>query len=340
MKRTLGIAVLSLGVFALGGISLTIGWKPILGPEIRPLTDRRFEATPARLERGEYLVENVIQCLFCHSEYDPSVEGMPIKRETRGAGRSWAAEGVPWLEVPNITADPETGAGSWSDDALARAIREGISHDGRTLFPVMPYRNYRLMSDEDLSAVIAYIRTVPAIRRVAPPTEVPFPASRFINLEPKRIDDPIPPPDMSTPAKRGEYLTALASCTDCHTPMTPQGQFVEGMFLAGGNMRQHEQRAPAAAANLTPSPSGIPYYTEDLFIEVMRTGRVRERKLSDNMPWFHYKGMTDEDLKAIFAYLQTLPPVDHYVSNADPVELCALCNIEHGGGGRNKPASR
>jgi mono/diheme cytochrome c family protein len=340
MKKVLGIAALSLVVLAVAGISFTVGWKPILGPEARALTDRRFESTAARLERGEYLVENVAQCLFCHSEYDPSAEGLPIKRETRGAGRSWESEGLPWLQVPNITADADTGAGSWSDDALARAIREGIGHDGRTLFPVMPYRNYRRMSDEDLASIVVYIRTVPAVRRASPPSEIPFPVNRFINLEPQRIDEPIPPPDVSTPAKRGEYLLTIASCGECHTPMTPEGQFLPGMFMAGGNMIVHEQRTPAAAANLTSSPSGIPYYTEGLFLEVMRTGRVRERKLSDNMPWFHYKGMTDEDLKAIFAYLQTLAPVEHYVSNLDPVALCARCNIEHGGGGRNKPAAR
>lgn len=340
MKKALGIASLSLVIVALAGISFTIGWKPFFGPEARPLTDRRFEPTPERIERGKYLVENVTQCLFCHSEYDPDQAGLPLKPETRGAGRSWESEGLPWLQVPNITSDAETGAGQWSDDALARAIREGVGHDGRALFPVMPYRNYRRMSDDDLAAIVTYIRTVPAVRRASPRSDIPFPASRFINLEPQRIDNPIPPPDMSTPARRGEYLTALASCNECHTPMTPEGQFLTGMFMAGGNMLVHEKRTPAASANLTPSPSGIPYYTEDLFVEVMRTGRVRERAISDNMPWFHYKGMTDEDLRAIFAYLQTVPPVEHYVSNLDPIALCPKCNIEHGGGAMNKPADR
>lgn len=73
-----------------------------------------------------------------------------------------------------------------------------------------------------------------------------------------------------------------------------------------------------AAANLTPAPNGIPYYTEALFVEAIRTGRVRDRQLSDVMPWGHYRHMTDEDLKAIFAYLKTLAPVDHYVDDALP----------------------
>lgn len=340
MKKAIGIFLLLLVVAVPVAISATVGWKPVFGPEVRPLTERRFEPTEERLARGKYLVEEVAQCLFCHSEYDASVEGLPSRPELLGAGRSWEDEGIPWLQVPNITPDKETGLGDVSDDAIARAVREGIGHDGRTLFPVMPYRNYRHMSDEDLAAVIAYIRTLRPVRRSTPASEIPFPINRFINLEPRRIDEPVPPPDMSTPVRRGEYLTTLASCGDCHTPMTPEGQFLPGLTMAGGNVILHENRTPAAAANLTTSPTGIPYYTEDLFVEVIRTGRVRERKLSDNMPSYHYKDVTDEDLKAIFAHLQTLPPVEHYVSNLDPVALCARCNIEHGGGARNKPLAR
>jgi hypothetical protein len=336
MKRALSIVVLVLAVAALAGISFTVGWKPFFGPEARTLTDRAFEPTPERLERGEYLVRNVAGCLFCHSEIDPSVEGLPIKAGTEGAGRSFAEEGIEWLMVPNITPDPDTGAGNWSDDTLARAIREGIGYDGRALFPAMPYQNYRRMSDDDLAAVVVYLRSIRPVRKAQPRSEIPFPVNRLINTVPKRIDGPVPPPDMSAPLSRGEYLTAMASCTDCHTPMTPEGQFLEGLEFAGGNMIVHGGRQPVAAANLTPSPSGIPYYTEELFLESFRTGRVRERQLSDNMPWAHYRNMTDEDLLAIFAYLQTLEPVDHYVDNAEPPGLCAICNIEHGGGARNK----
>ena len=101
-------------------------------------------------------------------------------------------------------------------------------------------------------------------------------------------------------------------------------------------MKHGDARPPRAAANLTPAPNGIPYYDEALFVEAMRTGRVRERQLSDVMPWGHYRGMTDEDLGAIFAHLKTLAPVDHYVDNALPATACAKCGITHGGGERNK----
>jgi mono/diheme cytochrome c family protein len=335
-KKVLLSTLLIFGVVLSGGITATIGWRPLIGPEARPLTDRRFEPNPARMERGAYLVKNVTACLFCHSELDTSAEGLPVKEGHAGSGKNWGVEGLPWLTVPNITPDPDTGAGRWTDDAIARAIREGIGHDGRALFPIMPYVNYRVMSDEDLASVITYIRSLPSVRHEQPASQIPFPVSRFINAVPKPIEGSVPTPDLSTPEKRGAYLTTLASCSDCHTPRDEQGQYLQHLKFAGGNIVLHgDAREPRAASNLTPAPNGIPYYNEELFLETMRTGRVRDRKISDIMPWAHYRNMTDEDLKAIFAYLKTLTPVNHYVDNTMPPTMCAICNIEHGGGSRN-----
>jgi mono/diheme cytochrome c family protein len=336
-KKATGIAALALVVLFVAAVSATVGWRPFLGPRARPLTDRRIEPSAARLERGRYLVNNVTGCLFCHSELDTSVEGLPVKAGTAGAGREWTPDGMPWLVAPNITPDRDTGAGSWSDDAIARAVREGIGHDGRALFPIMPYANFKRMSDEDLAAVITYVRALDPVRRAQPASRIPFPVSRLINAVPEPIDGPVPPPDLSTAEERGEYLVTMASCADCHSTMNDQGQFLPGLAFAGGNLFQYEGRPAVAAANLTPSPNGIPYYTEELFLETIRTGRVRERKISDVMPWGHYRGMTDDDLKAIFAYLKTLAPVDHYVDNAAPGAACARCGKVHGGGERNRP---
>ena len=334
-QKALLSTVLVLGTLLTAGISATIGWRPVFGPEARPLTDRRIEPTPARMERGEYLVKSVAGCLFCHSDLDGATRGMPIKAGRAGSGRNWAPEGLPWVTTPNLSSDPETGAGRWTDDMIARAVREGIGHDGRALFPIMPYGNYKKMSDEDLASVITYIRSLAPVKQAQPKTEVPFPVSRFINAVPQPIEGTVPAPDVSTPEKRGEYLVTLASCTDCHTPMDDRGQFIPGMEFAGGNPFTGEGRQEKASANITPAVNGIPYYSEELFLEVIRTGRVREREITDLMPWAHYRNMTDDDLKAIFAYLKTLKPVEHYVDNTMPKTKCAKCNLEHGGGERN-----
>ena len=324
-------------VLLLAGITATIGWRPVIGPKVRPLTDRRFDPTPARLQRGEYVVRSVSGCLFCHSELDTSAEGLPVKAGMAGSGRTIAAEDMPWLTAANLTSDSETGAATWTDDMIARSIREGIGHDGRALFPFMPYLNYRHMSDEDLAAVVTYIRSLPPVRHANPQTAIPFPVNRLINAAPQPIEGAVAAPDLSTPEKRGEYLTILASCADCHSPRNDKGDYLPGMDFAGGNVLKYgDARPPRAAANLTPSPNGIPYYNEDLFVETMRTGRVRDRQISDVMPWGPYRGMTDDDLKAIFAFLKTLKPVDHYVDNSLPATACGKCNIPHGGGERNK----
>ena len=90
-------------------------------------------------------------------------------------------------------------------------------------------------------------------------------------------------------------------------------------------------------ANITPDPSGISYSTENLFVKALRTGYVGARPLNAPMPWWIFRNMTDDDLKAIFAYLKTIPAVDHFVDNALPPTPCPRCGGVHGGGERNKP---
>ena len=118
----------------------------------RPLIPRKFVRTPERLVRGSYLVNGVALCFSCHDPLDFSKPGWPPVLGKEGSGYDW---GIFGQVAPNITPDLETGAGSWTDDMLARAIREGVAHDGHFLNPaVMPYEFYRAMSDEDLASVI------------------------------------------------------------------------------------------------------------------------------------------------------------------------------------------
>ncbi|HEY7617882.1 MAG TPA: cytochrome c [Terriglobales bacterium] len=313
-------------------VTVTIGWRPLLGAKSRPLTERQFARTPERLERGRYLVNSVAGCFDCHSEVSkqPPKAGEPPKFSKLGAGRIAINQKGFVLAIPNITPDIETGAGTWTDDQFARAIREGIGHDGRTLFPMMPYEDFRHFSDEDLASVVVYIRSLEPVHNQLPKRQLPFVLKRLINSVPQPIQTPVK--EVSGQLQRGEYLAELGGCSYCHTPKDKMGHPLPGMDFAGGSQLEE---GLAISANITPDPSGISYYDENLFIKTMRTGHVGARPLKLPMPWWVYRNMTDDDLKAIFAYLRTVKPVQHRVDNDEQATLCKLCNQKHGLGADN-----
>jgi mono/diheme cytochrome c family protein len=326
--------LLGLVVLLAIGITATIGWRPFIGPRTRALTDRKFEATPQRLERGKYIATALSGCVYCHSPHDWKAEGTPMIAGKEGSGEVEPYGDLPGrIVAPNLTPDPETGAGTWTDDQLARAIREGIGHDGRALFPLMPYEHYRRMSDEDVASVIVYLRSLPAVRNALPATEIIFPVKYLIRGVPQPLTAPVGGPAYTDPVKRGEQLLNLAGCMDCHTP-ADKGQPVAGMVAAGG-FGFSGPWGFVASANITQDASGIPYYDEKLFLEVMHTGSVKARKLSPVMPVMVYKNLSDEDLKAMFAYVRTLKPVKHRVDNSEAPTECKLCRLKHGGGAEN-----
>lgn len=295
-------------------ITATIGWRPLLGARSRVLTDRKFERTPERLKRGKYLVEGVVGCLDCHSERngDPKPGEAPVFVHL-GGGHIMVNEGGMVVAASNITPDEETGAGTWTDDQFARAIREGIGYDGRTLFPIMPYGDFRALSDEDLASVVVYIRSIEPVQNRPPKPQIPFPVSRLIQSAPEPLLAPVPVTD-TDPISRGRYLTHIGGCVDCHTPEDKMHRPIKDMEFAGG---KEVEGFPARSANLTPDASGTSYYDEALFVRVMRTGHVGARALNPPMPWWVYRNMSDDDLKAIFAYLRTVKPVHNRVDNSE-----------------------
>ena len=335
LKISFTVALCLVAVLAVG-ITATIGWRPFIGPRSRPLTNRVFERTPERWARGKYIVENLAACVDCHSPHDWTKHDNPIPPGMEGAGGDFSIlKGLPGHVVaPNLTPDMETGSGAWSDDALARAIREGIGHDGRTLFPFMAYERYRYLPDEDVASIIVYLRSLPPVRNPLPKTEIIFPVKYLMRSAPQPITDPVPAPDVSDPVKRGAFLVTIASCRDCHTPMD-KGEPLPNMDLSGGQIFEGPW-GKVASANLTPDPSGISYYDETLFLQAIRTGYVKARVLNQIMPWRNFSGMTDDDLKAIFAYLKTVKPIHHVVDNAEPPTMCVACGAMHGGGDKNQ----
>jgi mono/diheme cytochrome c family protein len=333
LLKILLIVVVALCLLLGAAITLTVGWRPIIGPKARKLTDRKFDPTPARLERGVRLAHDT-GCIYCHSPHDYKAPGRPTLPGQELSGQELPYSGLPGrISAPNLTPDREAGSGNWTDDQLARAIREGIGHDGRTLFPIMPYQNLRHMSDEDLASIIVYLRSVPAVRNQPPKTEIIFPVKYLIRSAPKPLTEPVPEPDTSDKLQWGSYLVARSGCDDCHTPAI-RGQEIPGMKLAGG-FTLTEPWVSATSANITPDSSGISYYDETLFIQAMRTGLVKARQLSPIMPYSEYKYLTDDELKAMFAYVRSVPPVKHRVDNSLPPTDCKLCQGKHGAGDQN-----
>jgi hypothetical protein len=333
--KILGYTVVVLLILAAVGITFTIGWRPFIGPKARPLTERKFDVTAVRLARGRYLAENVAGCMDCHSAHDWTQHDSPIIPGMEGAGQVFPLQGLPGaINPPNLTPDPETGAGTWTDDQFARAIREGIGHDGRALFPLMPYQSFRNMSDEDLASIVVFLRSLPPVHNVIPPTQIIFPVKYLIRSVPQPLTSAVSDPDLSTPEKRGGYLVTVADCRGCHTPQTKHGDPIPSLDLAGGFILQGPW-GTVASANITQDASGIPYYNDALFLQALRTGYVGTRKLSQIMPWASFRGMTDQDLLSIFAYLKTVPPIHHRVDNSMPPTLCPLDGNMHGGGSGN-----
>ena len=105
------------------------------------------------------------------------------------------------------------------------------------------------------------------------------------------------------------------------------------MKFGGGQV--FDDAGKIVSPNITPDATGIGNYTEEIFVKAMRTGYVGKRQLSTVMPWQFYSGQTDEDLKTMYAYLRTLPPVAHRVNNTKPPTACKKCGVSHGAGDSN-----
>jgi mono/diheme cytochrome c family protein len=334
LGKILGSTLLILILLLTVGITFTIGWRPFVGPRTRPLTDVKFQSSPQRLARGEYLV-HATACMECHAPHQWTAHDAPIPPNMIAAGQDMSFfKGLPGrIVAPNISPDVETGAGNWTDDQLARAIREGISHDGRALFPLMPYPDFRAMSDEDLASIIVYLRSLPPVHQRQDHSQIIFPVNYLIRAVPQPLTEPVPAPDVSTPEKRGKYLVIIIGCADCHTPQT-QGKPLPGMDFAGGFIMEGPW-GRVASSNITPDPSGIPYYDLTLFTQVFRTGYAMARPINQIMPWTSFRELTDEDIAAIFSYIKTLKPVMHRIDNTEPPTYCKIDKQMHGGGNQN-----
>jgi mono/diheme cytochrome c family protein len=316
VKKLLAIfCLLVLG--AILGITVFFSWLP----QSAPPSVESVEVTPARLARGEYLFNAVLGCPVCHSERDFSVFGAPAVQPF-GGGRVCAEPGKPLPGIAeagglpgticfrNITPHA-TGIGAWSDGEVLRAMREGVDRDGNALFPIMPAFIYRNLSDEDARAVLTYVRTLEPVDNPLPETDVNFPLNWLMRLLPRPLKGPVDHPVESDAVAYGRYLATVARCAFCHSPQDSRSrQALEGFEFAGG-VAFRGREGLFYSTNLTTHPSGLGDMSLDDFIALFRRETDPNNKELSLMPWTYFGKMTDADLGAIFAYLQTVPPVEY-----------------------------
>ena len=286
-------------------------------PKARPAPQMTAPTTPDAIEKGRYLAEAMAGCAACHSPIDQSRPGDFPQGGLEYAGRVWpAGSGFPGkIVAPNITPDRETGIGDWTDGEVARAIREGVSRDGRPLFPLMNYPAYRELSDDDVLAIVAYLRTRQPIRRDNGRTELDFPVGMMVRTVPRPLDRPpagLPPAGI----ERGRAMLKVMMCGECHTPRDDRGSQVAGKELAGGNPFPGPWGV-VYAANITSHPSaGIGAFSNDDLERVFREGRNRAGRELWVMPWSITKNLTEADLDALIAALREVPASTNLVPAA------------------------
>jgi mono/diheme cytochrome c family protein len=255
------------------------------------------------IERGRYLVTNVGACGLCH--FQAGVQGVPIEQRPMAGGFPFPGRDYRAV-IPNITPDDETGIGKWSVEQVARAIREGVRPDGSIIGRPMPVYLYRSISDEDVMAMAAYLKSTPPVRNP---------------VEKSRYDTPPPswgPPvsGVKTPDRRdavayGAYLANIAHCMDCHTSRDANGNLLPDRTGAGGSNLKGPW-GDSIARNLTPHESGLKNWTDAQIATSIRTGvNPQGIKYKPPMPFAFLKGMSDGDVSAVIAYLRSLPPNDY-----------------------------
>ncbi len=287
--------------------TLCILWWLARAPGIGPLPPEPPARRAERVAEGRYLAQ-AAGCGNCHTDREhggpPLAGGPPLDTPF---GRFYP---------PNITPDPDTGIGRWREIDFLRAMRYGVGPGGRHLYPVFPYPSYTGMTDADLRALWAWLRSLPPVRRASPPHRRPFWLVRPLLVVWKALylrPGPFrPDPARSAQWNRGAYLVqAVAHCGECHTPRTVLGGLRRDRWLAGNPHGPDGDEVP----NITPSRRhGIGDWDEDELLDFFTTGMLPDGDfvggaMADVVDHVLAR-LTDADRRAIVTYLRSLPPVD------------------------------
>lgn len=259
------------------------------------------QAQTDAVKRGDYLVNTIMTCQNCHTPKGPTGDI---------AGKEFSG-GLSWDEPPfkvtasNITQDKETGIGAWSDADIKKLLRTGVRPNGVQVAMVMPTDFYEIISESDLDAIVAYLRTVKPIKNTvpAPIYKMPQVHHAFPGAE-----KPFTEAMMSDPVKKGFYLATIGHCMECHTPFGARGRDFAGSLGKGGA----EFPGPwgtSVSRNITSSKDkGIGTWTDAEIKTAITQGKRKDGSpLKPPMGFVYYSHMTGADLDAVVAYLRTVP---------------------------------
>jgi mono/diheme cytochrome c family protein len=289
------------------------------GKYIRATTPEKVQSTPERLARGGYLVNQAMSCGGCHTTRDGNFEtgGERADMHLGGQAASFPKQGFKFW-TPNLTPDVETGLGGWSDDEIMRAIRDGIGKDGHLMFPMMPFTSYQHVSDEDLRAIVAYLRSVPPVKnkRTVAQNEYGFLIEFFLGrgiMHHQPAHD-VPQPNMTDKLRYGEYVMRLGHCWECHsaTGTGPRDVGEEGFMSGWDEPDELPGVGKVYMRNLTPDrETGLGKYSAAQIKQALRSGkRLDGKQMAAPMSIFtpHLSGLTDDDMDALVGFLKALPP--------------------------------
>ncbi len=277
--------------------------------DAHPAPRLRASQDPALIKQGEYVVRALAHCGDCHSP--KGQEGhMPGQEPNMVGGRVFDVPVFGRFVSVNLTSDRKTGLGDWTDEEIARVLRNGVSRDGH-MRPFMA--TIAPMADEDLVAVISYLRTL----RAAPGAvadDQPTLVGKFVikGMEPDRRQPPPYRAQGGVSVERGRYLAmGPANCAGCHSASSPaSGLLPEQPYLAGPLEAMPDETDASMEflpPNLTPDKDTGHIYNwdEDGFVARFKAGRVYE---GSHMPWESFGRMTEEDVRSIYRFLRSLPP--------------------------------
>lgn len=257
------------------------------------------------IARGKHLVYDIAHCVDCH--------GTSNKDSLLALGQEPVLSGGFKFEFElgkfysrNITPDKETGIGNLTDAEIARTLYYGVSSKGKAMLDFMPFHN---LSEEDMTAIISYLRTVKPVKNKVPEHE--FTAmgkvvKAFLIKPVGPSKEIVKTVKEDSSAVYGDYIVnSLGNCSGCHTKRGATGEVI-GELMAGGNIFEEGGTPPLMSPNLTPdSSSRIFGWSQQNFIDRFRMGKLIKHS---PMPWNSFKNMTDDELKAIYKYLQTVKP--------------------------------